>query len=357
MNCFNKNILIGISIWTMKYPIVYIVFSLLQIFCFQGINSQTGVSIYYKDFSDGIMPAGWETTTNGYTAAIVDQAFELSISKVTSGDSYILENISLNNFDFRSYFTISYRTEDTLQVAVRILSQSGSISPQEIFTLPASLEYISYTFNLSALASESWGYHLKNIQMVFQPISSEYKGVISINEVIVGDSVDDKNFKISHDQRPQFSVDLGNDTVITGSSVLNLDAGNPGKFYIWNSGETTQTITVDTSGIYYVSVIGEHNCVITDTIQVTFEVHNGIPAQNNGSELIIYPNPAQTIVNIEVSDELIGSELQIIDITGRVMEKTYFTSGLYILNISDYLPGLYYVGIPVNSIYLKLIKN
>ncbi|MGN6491790.1 MAG: PKD domain-containing protein [Agriterribacter sp.] len=52
------------------------------------------------------------------------------------------------------------------------------------------------------------------------------------------------------------SVNLGNDTTICSSAALVLDAGNPGATYLWNTGATTQTINVATSGTYSVTVSG-----------------------------------------------------------------------------------------------------
>src|SRR5690606_15796133 len=51
-------------------------------------------------------------------------------------------------------------------------------------------------------------------------------------------------------------VDLGNDTVICPSATLTLDATAPasGLSYLWNTGATTPTINVNTTGTYSVSV-------------------------------------------------------------------------------------------------------
>jgi len=53
---------------------------------------------------------------------------------------------------------------------------------------------------------------------------------------------------------PSPTVDLGNDTAICAGDSLILDAGNPGFNYNWSTGDTIQTISVDTSGIYWVTV-------------------------------------------------------------------------------------------------------
>lgn len=65
-----------------------------------------------------------------------------------------------------------------------------------------------------------------------------------------------------------FSVSLGNDTVLCEGASLQLDAGNPGATYLWNTNVTTQSISVSSSGTYWVqSALG--NCVDADTIVVT----------------------------------------------------------------------------------------
>ena len=61
------------------------------------------------------------------------------------------------------------------------------------------------------------------------------------------------------------TVDLGNDvSICQGDSVL-LDAGSGHTNYLWNTGDTTQTIYADTAGTYNVTV------------------GNGTPVTNNNS--------------------------------------------------------------------------
>ncbi|MBL7703953.1 MAG: PKD domain-containing protein, partial [Taibaiella sp.] len=64
-------------------------------------------------------------------------------------------------------------------------------------------------------------------------------------------------------------VDLGNDTVICPSATLTLDATAPasGLTYLWNTGATTPTINVSTTGTYSVSVANS-NCTGYDTINI-----------------------------------------------------------------------------------------
>ncbi len=62
-------------------------------------------------------------------------------------------------------------------------------------------------------------------------------------------------------------VNLGNDTTICEGTSIQLDAGNPGATYNWNTGENTQTITATEPGEYWVH-IKKGACESSDRIQV-----------------------------------------------------------------------------------------
>jgi hypothetical protein len=63
-------------------------------------------------------------------------------------------------------------------------------------------------------------------------------------------------------------VNLGNDTVQCGG-VITLNAQNTGASYLWSTGASTQTITVNTSGTYNVTVTNSDGCSANDAVVVT----------------------------------------------------------------------------------------
>ncbi len=63
-------------------------------------------------------------------------------------------------------------------------------------------------------------------------------------------------------------VNLGNDTTICVDEILTLDAGT-GNSFVWSTGESTQTIEVDTAGTYWVEVTAATGCTGFDDIEVT----------------------------------------------------------------------------------------
>jgi len=65
-------------------------------------------------------------------------------------------------------------------------------------------------------------------------------------------------------------VDLGPDTTLCGASGLLLNAGAPGNSYAWSTQQTSQQITVSTSGTYAVTVTSPQGCTAGDTVSVNF---------------------------------------------------------------------------------------
>jgi gliding motility-associated-like protein len=57
---------------------------------------------------------------------------------------------------------------------------------------------------------------------------------------------------------------------------VELDAGNPGASHQWNTGDTTQTLTVRTDGRYMVKIANQF-CTIRDTVQVKVDVEEACP--------------------------------------------------------------------------------
>lgn len=116
-----------------------------------------------------------------------------------------------------------------------------------------------------------------------------------------------------------------NSAVCLGDSLI-LDAG-PGKTtYLWNTGDTTQSITVYEAGTYYVEAYFGSDCAATDTIEVSY-----------------YEPPVDLGPNDTICD---GSTLTL-DVEGNYYftwqdgshESTYTVSdsGYYYVDIRDYL--------------------
>ncbi|MEO1448221.1 MAG: PKD domain-containing protein [Bacteroidota bacterium] len=111
----------------------------------------------------------------------------------------------------------------------------------------------------------------------------------------------------------QPSVNLGADTILCGPATYTLDAGNAGATFLWNTGEQTQTLLVDSSAFYIVTVTDGGGST-SDTIYVGFAPDPQTPglvdttfcgpgtyqlvAQNNGGTVFWYDSSGQHILGV-----------------------------------------------------------
>ncbi|MDN5328576.1 MAG: carboxypeptidase [Bacteroidales bacterium] len=122
-------------------------------------------------------------------------------------------------------------------------------------------------------------------------------------------------------------VNLGNDTLVPAFAKVILDAGNPGCNYLWNTGETTQTIIADTTGFgagtrtYSVLVTSPGGCTHSDTLNITFSIEAGLP-EYNCDPLIAFPNPAREYVNFKLAEP---SQVFIYSVDGKLVETIITT--------------------------------
>ncbi len=130
------------------------------------------------------------------------------------------------------------------------------------------------------------------------------------------------------------NIDLGDDrNLCEGSSVI-LDAGTAGYTYLWTGGSTNQTLNIDTSGTYLVTVTDGNGCIAEDNVKVTVNPLPDVFAGNDttinqgeniqigesGEPLFTYVwNPAQGL-----SDSTISNPIAEPDITT-----------IYYLNVTD----------------------
>ena len=148
------------------------------------------------------------------------------------------------------------------------------------FTSDITVACVGETINFTHLASGAW----VNIQWEFgdggfsnspTPVKSyDSAGVYDVKMTayyVSGPDSITKTAYITVLSTPP-TVSLGNDDTVNVSVLL--DAGNAGASYSWSTGATSQTITVDSSGTYYVSVstlCGTGNDTINITVQDTVD--------------------------------------------------------------------------------------
>jgi hypothetical protein len=134
----------------------------------------------------------------------------------------------------------------------------------------------SYTWNIPFGATIISGQGTTSISVAFGSSS----GTVSVVANNGCGSSQASNSVISVNPLP--NVSLGSDFVTCGVGAV-LDAGIPGATCLWNTGATTQTINISSSGSYSVIAIDANGCSDNDTINV---ILNENPFVNLGSDTV-----------------------------------------------------------------------
>ncbi len=146
---------------------------------------------------------------------------------------------------------------------------------------------------------------------------------------------------------PAISLSLGPDTSLGFGSSYLLDPGAGFTQYNWTGGSTAQTLTVNVSGTYCVTVTNSIGCTATDCAVIQISV--GIESYKPENAFSFYPNPTHDFIFLEMKQDVTDLTCQFYSIDGKmVLEKIIpnlssgsavrvntaaLTSGVYLMKI------------------------
>lgn len=141
-------------------------------------------------------------------------------------------------------------------------------------------------------------------------------------------------------------VNLGNDVSVGMAFNKVLDAGAGFVSYLWSTGDTVQTITVDTTGVglglatYWVHVT-DTTCLGGDTINITWTTNPGFIELQSDNVLKVYPNPAKDKLFLNTTGNLDNSVVKVYDIKGQLIYSEKMKSNDSEINVSGWNRGMY----------------
>ena len=129
-------------------------------------------------------------------------------------------------------------------------------------------------------------------------------------------------------------VHLGSPQLHCGDTTLLLDAGAGYATYAWSTGDTTSSISVDTSGTYLVEVTDGLGC--RDYSEVSIEINSPVSASFTASALAVNTGDTVWFTNATTPD-VFGTTWDFGDGTGSMQSDPYHvftTSGTYNVTLS-----------------------
>jgi hypothetical protein len=123
-------------------------------------------------------------------------------------------------------------------------------------------------------------------------------------------------------------------------------------------------LTPPTGPLYYqIEVVNPNNCDPTKVLNYGVSrsniVNNGLSGVQEivNTNIVVYPNPTNSNITLEVSSELVGKMYSIQDFSGRIIREGKISSTQEHIDLQHVARGAYYLSIDKSSSVTKLIKQ
>lgn len=256
------------------------------------------------------------TLTSSSTNLNVERTFILEVSDSAHGRCVARDTIAVT---FHDYFDFSHANFDTTPIVTcgEFVLDAGAGAAEYIWSTTAITSSITVDMN---------GYYMVTVDGDGYGCTTSAAVDVTIGEELV--------------------INLGDD--ITAPVTSEVEIGVPAVFesYIWNTGFDGPKYTVDGNewGVgnhtFWIKVT-TGGCYATDTININF-IEDGYVDMESMPELNIYPNPASDFVNI-VSENGEISDVQICDMTGRLIFNRQVADEVLTLNVAGMADATYFV--------------
>lgn len=327
--------------------------SLVGGFSASAITTCTASPVTFTDQTTGGTPTSWTWSFPGGTPA-TSISQNPSITFPTAGTYDVTLTVSDGNSQTTATQTAfitaiapaavpSSITGALALCELDVETYSVANDPNVVYnwTIPASWTGVSTTNSITVTAGATGG----NIEVNAENICGSTAN--STVAVLIGAGAAVASFTSSN---------VVYDYTFTSSST------NAGTWY-WDFGDgigtsnlENPTYTYTTNGTFTVTLIVDNGCgtdTYTEEITIT-----GIGLDEHNLNLIsVYPNPAESLLNVLVSQDMIGENYKVKDISGKVIYTGMIAQELTTIELNKLSSGIYFVSVGETSSAQKFVKE
>lgn len=295
-----------------------------------GLNATQPITNFAHVYSNTIISdtLNWTTITGTF---IADSAY----THVVIGNLFSDANTNVTNLQPVTFGWNGYYFVDGIEVKLASTQFVNTcFGDSTLFTNFSNPNIIATSWNFGDPGSgaANLAYTL-NAGHVFSAPGNYVVTTINIDNTGAGDTIT-TNVTIANPP----VASLGNDTTICTGTTLNIGTSNTGVQYLWNTGDTTSYIVVDTAGVYVLTAT-DAGCSATDSIVINF-----VPC-------------TMPVVNLAASDSIF-CEKQAIDFFDMSLNNPtswqwYFAGALPDTSTSQNPTGIYYASYGQFNVSLK----
>ncbi len=286
-----------------------------------SVTNVSGVSYVWS------LPTSWTgtSTTNSITATVGNTGGTITVTPTNSCGSGTSQTFAVNVDNVPAQPGIISGATSVCEGDVEIYNVPNDTGVTYSWTLPAGWTGTSTTNSITATVGTT-------------------SGTITITPANSCGSGQSQTLTVTTEQIPVATFNY----VDNSGTVTFTNTSNPnGTSFFWDFGDgntSTQENPVHTyanTGNYDVTLVISNNCG-TDTIISSVSIITNI-IDIEETAIIVYPNPTEDVVNIELVNIVGSVEYSLFDITGKTIAKGVVMAGTKTkqINITEFAKGVY----------------
>lgn len=204
----------------------------------------------------------------------------------------------------------------------------------------------SFTLSASGADSYSWSTSSASSSIVVSPSGTTTYSVTGTNTI--GCS---KTTTLLVGIHPVPSLTLTSSGSICAGFVATLSASGANS-YTWSNSAVAASIVVSPSvtTVYTVTGVNAFGCTASQTISQQVDPCLGLAEITNSGTIKIYPNPATSVLHVEIYDSGENAVLEVLNVLGQKLMEFHVNINRRVeLNISELQKGCYYLKVKTTT--------